>query len=165
MSKQIPKILFHGSTFLSKTLMNSYDITGELRKWDETESNRFLYATTDKDEAVRQAIYSSLERIHGATRFKTEADESGVLFVTVTGPLTQSQLEQAVAQTSVYLYQITTNKFHDWKLVNNLVNSLQDEWKTRQHIPNMDFTVKKIHGRDLLDSTRFIAACDQVNSM
>ena len=43
----LPSKLYHGTGFNDLVLKPGYEHTGKEIKWDETESNRYLYATAD----------------------------------------------------------------------------------------------------------------------
>jgi len=53
-------MLFHGSGFDQSELMPGFYRSGNLVKWDETESNMFLYTTTEREVAIGQGFASTV---------------------------------------------------------------------------------------------------------
>ena len=118
-------VLYHGSMWKrnDKRLFPGFYMSGELKKWDGTESNKFLYACTDKDEAIRQAVYAMLE---GKFRVTGIQNEGKKIVVTANDVV----LPKDVLNETVYLYHIPVLGRDEWVKVNNAQNGLSNEWKT-----------------------------------
>lgn len=119
------KILYHGSCWKRNDgiLFPGYFHSGELKKWDETESNKFLYADEDKNEAIRQSIYALVERdfkvvkIHGS---------EGKIIIEAHDVI----LPKDILSKTVYLYMVPMLEKDEWTPVKNKVNGMLREWKT-----------------------------------
>lgn len=102
--------------------------THELVRWDGTESNRYLYATTNHEVAIDQAVASLLEKRFKATRFRTNGNAIDVWIEN------KGKEDPDLSGFSVWLYSIFTTPSQGWEKVNNAQNNLDDEWKTREFI-------------------------------
>ena len=127
-SNAVPHLLYHGSAFNDEELMPGYKRTGILVEWDETESNKFLYATTSKKEAIKLGLASSIEKTFKLNKFKTEGDS---IFIVIEG----NELSYAkLCKLPLYVYTIRTTDRDGWVANNNEHNNMSDEWKTDQTI-------------------------------
>ncbi len=57
-----PTHLYHGSGFKQSELKPGYEHTQKLVSWDRYESNAYLYATTEKTQAILLGISSTWEK-------------------------------------------------------------------------------------------------------
>ena len=120
-----PDILFHGSNYSSGLLSPSFFITGKERFWDDTESNHFLYFTSDKMMAVYMAYASLLEGFYALTEFHLEEEK---IRVKTDFPFNIRE----TLQNTVYLYEVVPDS--SFVLVNNKINGLKNEWKTQKKV-------------------------------
>lgn len=118
-------ILYHGSCWKRNDgiLMPGFFHSGELKKWDKTESNKFLYADENKDESIRQAIYALIERDFKVV--KIHGSEGKIIIEAHDVILPKDILGQ-----TVYLYMVPKLSKDDWAKVGNEVNGMTTEWKT-----------------------------------
>lgn len=131
----LPKNLYHASNFESTTLRPSFEITGELVEWDGTESNKYLYASTDKDEAIKMALASYLEREYGVDRFITEGKQIVIHSIV---KLKTTDILKAV----IWIYSIDVNKDDGWFKNNNGWNKMTTEYKTMKNISRFKYVEK-----------------------
>lgn len=131
--------LYHGSGYKQTELKPSYMYTGEIVRWDKTESNEWLYATVSMEEAITQGLASVVEKTWKLSRFKSDGRKLTFQF---DGKL---PTVQEIAALSVYLYKIDWIK-ELWVKVNNVHNGMDNEYKT-----------KEIIGAGMIDS------CEPVN--
>lgn len=116
--------LYHGSAWRNVVLKPGIHYGGVEKQWDETESNRFLYATRDRNLAVAMGMVGLLEdyafdRFHyGEDGINIETDtDAGVILRGLEGKY-------------VYLYVIVVREDQGWVKVRNKHNNAVDEWKT-----------------------------------
>ncbi|MNH65402.1 hypothetical protein D3C73_174110 [compost metagenome] len=119
--------LYHGSGYKQPELKPGIMHSGELQRWDKTESNEFLYATTLMEEAIAQGLASVIEKHWNLSRYQSSGD---TITIIVDGPLPSLKELQAL---TVYLYKIHWEK-SVWVLVDNLHNGMSNEYKTKQVI-------------------------------
>lgn len=122
-SEALPGILYHGSRFKQNELQPGYNHSRKLVKWDQTENNTFLYATSVKDTAIELGFASSLEKLFDVTYFKVEGKE---ILIECTSELKLKDL----AIVPVYLYKIDCKDSDGWKKNNNEHNGIATEYKT-----------------------------------
>ncbi len=125
---KIPLVLFHGSAFNDNELRPGFERSGVLVEWDETENNRYLYATTSKEDARLLGLASALEKRFLLDRFSYE--DKTIKIVTPEKDLKTA----SILSLDVYLYTIKTNRDDDWVKNNNQSNHIDSEWKT-DHSP------------------------------
>lgn len=119
--------LYHGSGYKHPELKPGIMHSGELQKWDKTESNEWLYATTLMEEAVAQGFASVIEKHWNLSRYQSHGD---TVVVIIDGPL-PSQRELEALQ--VYLYKIDWDT-NLWAKVDNMHNGMTNEYKTKSVI-------------------------------
>lgn len=113
--------LYHGSAYKTDVLKPGIKHTGVKIDWDNTESNEWLYASSDRTEATMLGFFSYLEKHHGGTAFHMSANE----IIITSDPFELDDIK-------VYLYSINTDK--GWVKVNNQSNNSVTEYKTKNHI-------------------------------
>lgn len=126
----LPKKLYHGSGFNDRVLKPGFEHTDIEVHWDETESNKFLYATTDKESAIGLGWASSIEKSFELDRFKIEPDT----IIIELSPKHQSATLRELTACPVFLYTLTPKPADQWVLVDNAVNNFQTEYKTQATI-------------------------------
>lgn len=117
-------LLFHASFYFTQTLQPGFYASGIEVKWDETESNRFLYATTDRDEAIDQGFFSAMEKMGSVDRIHSSGNH---ITVDCDDP---SELSKLMQKTSIHLYSLDASVSDQWVPVNNKRNGLLGEYKT-----------------------------------
>jgi hypothetical protein len=114
--------------YAQEELMPGIKRSGEKVEWDGTESNEYLYATTDRETAVSQGFASAMEKVFPVRRFRTEGRDIHI-FLEGKHP-TPEQLKKL----TVNLYTIRVLPQDQWRKNNNKVNGLDTEWTTQQTI-------------------------------
>lgn len=125
----LPDILYHGSYFKSeKELVPAFDISGEEVIWDETESNKFLYACTSREFAIDMGFASAFEKLYLVSRVRTTKDKL-IINLDKTQKLKPRIDPNKIV---IYLYEITNT--NDFELVDNHFNGAVGEYKTNKHL-------------------------------
>lgn len=135
----IPR-LYHASSFLQTVLQPGIAYTGEKVQWDETESNEWLYATTDKEAAIEQGLASAVEHRWPLHQFKSQGDNLLFVFDEGTTLPTRRDLERL----TVYLYTIHPHVSDGWQKNNNPVNDMTTEYKTQAAIRDRIVSAVKV---------------------
>jgi hypothetical protein len=130
-----PATLYHGSKFKQTELKPGFLHTGVLVKWDKTESNEFLYATTEFNTAAELGFASSLEKIFTMDCFHVD---KGHIVIQTPDKITTTQLEQAV----VYIYTIECLDKDNWIKNDNEHNGLDTEYKTKCTVRSIKECIK-----------------------
>lgn len=125
----IMKFLYHGSGYKHSELKPGIHHTGKLQRWDNTESNEWLYATTMREEAIAQGLASVIEKNWSLTRFQS-TDRSIVIYIDGKVPTYAD-----IVKLTVYLYVIQWDDAH-WTKVDNVSNGMESEYKTKTTIPS-----------------------------
>lgn len=123
--------LYHTSAYRTDTLRPSYQITGELVEWDETESNKFLYASADKAASIDQGFASLLEKLYALKRYVSNDKQITIYLYNKTIP----KIEELYSKI-IYLYIIDYDIGDGWVKVNNEHNNMKDEYKTSNIVPS-----------------------------
>jgi hypothetical protein len=131
--------LYHGSGYKQNELMPGFKRSGVLVEWDQTESNKFLYATTDMDTAIGQGFASAAEKLFNMSRFSEKGME---ILIEIEGDKLPTIEE--LTTVNVYLYTIEMLPRDEWQKVNNAVNGLETEYKTEHTIKSGLHSVEKI---------------------
>lgn len=127
-----PKFLYHGSAFLQKELKPGYRHTKKTVTWDKYESNHYLYSTSSKENAILLGISSSIEKAFDLK--STHFDHSKkILKLVFYGDIPSLQ---ELMDVKVYLYTLPYCS-STWKLNNNPVNRIKDEYKTTKTITEL----------------------------
>lgn len=121
--------LFHGSMYEQPELMPGFLRSGELVQWDQTESNKYLYTTSDREEAIEQGFASAVEKKYRVDRFI--AMGKSVHFVIDEKKLPTMTELQAL---DVFLYEIDYHRDSGWIKNRNKHNGMYTEYKTDQVI-------------------------------
>lgn len=121
------KTLYHASAFLHEELKPGIEHSGVLTNWDVTESNEWLYATTDREEAISQGLASVVEKKWRLSRYQTNGDKIVLHFER--NPPTRKELNEL----SIYPYSINWESWV-WTKVDNKHNDSWSEYKTKANI-------------------------------
>lgn len=120
--------LYHGSGYKHPELKPGIMHSGELQKWDQTESNEYLYATTLMEEAIAQGFASCIEKDYKLSRYQSAGD---TITIYIDGPVPSLR---ELSGLTMYLYKIDWDK-SIWVKVDNLHNGMNNEYKTKSVIP------------------------------
>ncbi len=138
--------LYHGSSFKHTKLKPGFDHTGVRVEWDKTESNEFLYADENADEAVSMALASLLEQKYNLKRYQTSGNS-----ITITLAKGERLFgKYDLARLKVYVYIIAKVDSDGWVKVNNQHNNSTTEWKTKKHIDQNIIGIKEVDVYDWL---------------
>lgn len=127
-----PTLLYHGSLYKQNELMPGFKRSGKLVQWDGVENNTYLYATSNKAEAISLGFGSALEKTLDSRRYATY-DNNIVVYFNRELP-TREDLVKLV----VYLYTIRFKATDGWVKNNNPLNNIDTEWVTQSTVRNLD---------------------------
>lgn len=119
-------ILYHGSGFDQTELMPGFLRSGKLVQWDETESNEWLYTTTDRDEAISQAFASMIEKTYESKSYHRDGNRITIELAKCVKP-SLAELKKI----QLFLYTIRLEPEDQWQKNNNEHNQIKTEWKTQ----------------------------------
>lgn len=125
----IPR-LYHASSYLQEELKPGIAYTGEKVEWDETESNEWLYATSNKEAAIAQGLASAIEHHWLLHRFQSSGNHLAFTFDAGTPVPTRRDLERL----KVYLYVIHAHVADGWVKNSNTHNKLRSEYRTQNTV-------------------------------
>lgn len=154
-----PSTFYHGSLYKQKELMPGFKRSGELTTWDVTESNKNLYVSTDREEAIRLGIASALEKVFDSDRFATHGED---LTVYCKKDITLDDFWNL----EVYLYTIPNRPEDEWVKNCNPHNNIETEWITQNTVRNIAverINVRKFMMGKLLTFTKAPVATDPLN--
>lgn len=141
-----PMYLYHGSGFKQTELKPGYQYTKKLVTWDGYESNAFLYATTDKQEAMLLGISSKWEKEWTLKTTNINHDNKTIdLCFEGKAPSIKE-----LYSIDCWLYTILYEP-HDWIKNRNPYNGIDTEYKTKQTIRDIS-DVQKIDVEQVLKS-------------
>lgn len=141
-------ILYHGSAYNHHTLKSGYERSGVLKKWDVTESNEFLYATTSKEDAIQMGFCSMLEQ--NGFLIKNFSSNSLNIVVKSKPLITLDAIKNGILKGKyVYLYELSSSRF-----VKNFneYNNMETEYKTQSTIPAREIINKETYSVEKLMS-------------
>lgn len=141
----LPDVLYHGSRFHQKELKPGFMHTGVVTRWDDGESNIFLYATTEKETAIGLGLSAAIEYTFKLERFKIEGDQIWI------NSKHQGVNLESIQQLSVYLYTIMPQVRDQWVTNDNHKNNINSEYKTNQILKG-NLAVEKIDLRAWLST-------------
>lgn len=130
LNESSPKLLYHGSMYRHDVLKPAFQITGELREWDEGQSNEWLYATPDINLAIEMGLASAVEQKWIVNRFHTDGPEITIELDVRSPPLSQHMLHRI----TVTLYTITFKLMDGWERVDN---DEVNEWRTKRAVSSI----------------------------
>ena len=143
-----PDFIYHGSMYQSAELMPGFKRSGKLVKWDKVENNMYLYATTNKEEAISLGFASAVEKVYGLDEYHTGEDNSISLKIAKKG-ITLNHLSDL----EIYVYTIPVKHDDEWVLNNNHHNNINTEYKTTKTIMDIG-RMEKIDVKKWLDSKK-----------
>lgn len=118
-----PEFLYHGSLFKQAELMPGFKRTNKITRWDKTESNIFLYASSVENTAIELGFASAIEKLFAVSHFHSQ---NGKIEIETNDTVTRDELTNVV----VYLYKIRFNPKEGWLKNDNKHNGLTTEYKT-----------------------------------
>jgi len=140
-----PTALYHGSLYKQTELMPGFKRSGELTVWDGVESNIFLYATSNKQEACLLGIGSAAEKTFNSERF---IELEGDIWVFTSSPISIDEF----LKMEIYCYTLPFRDNDGWKKNNNPYNNIDTEWKTKNTI--RDVQVEQVDIRTVMKGKR-----------
>lgn len=130
-NKDEPEILYHGSMYCQNKLQPGFKHTGKIVKWDVTESNMYLYATSVRATAIELGFASAVEKMFDVTRFISKGD---TIRIESTEDITEEDLHKVI----VYVYAIPNLQEDKWVLNDNDHNGITTEYKTSRVIRSIN---------------------------
>lgn len=125
--------LYHGSMYNQKELMPGFKRSGVEVKWDKTESNHFLYATTERSIAENLGFASAIEKKFHLKSFHCKGD-------TLVAESDLNLTMEDLASLEVHIYTIEIKPDDNWVKNNNEHNRMDSEYKTKNTIENIEKT-------------------------
>jgi len=116
--------VYHGSPHNQDELYPGVHYTGEIRYWDDEQSNQYLYATNDREGAVQMGFASLLEQRYPLDRFQVRGKK--IIVYLEKGALPQ---KSDLKGTKVYLYTLLY-QHHNWEKLNT--NQGFHEYRTQE---------------------------------
>jgi hypothetical protein len=141
----IEQLLYHGSGFDQKELMPGYLRSGQLVQWDKTESNEWLYTTTDRDEAISQAFASMIEKTYKSMEYHRHGSKINIVF-----PMEVKPSLEELKKLELYLYTIRLDADDGWVKNANEHNQIKTEWKTQSIVD------RNIIGKEQVDLVKWL---------
>lgn len=137
-----PTVLYHGSRFKQTELKPGFLHTGVLVEWDETESNKFLYATSVYNTAMELGFASSIEKAFDVDHFHVD---KGIISIQTPDDLKIEQLYNL----PVFIYTLQCLDGDCWMKNANEHNGLDTEYKTNR-------TIRAIEKCEALDIRKWL---------
>lgn len=136
---KLPTTLYHCSAYSNKELLRpGIKHTGKIVEWDNGESNEYLYATTDKEEALSLGFATAIEHKYKLDRYTTKGNQ-------ITIASSDNILFKELSKLEFYLYSIQVKPEDGWIKNNNPNNQITTEWKTDQDISSFDAEKVDVH--------------------
>lgn len=144
---KIPAILYHGSAYRTSLLKPGLKASMAPKHYDQTESNAYLYATPERDEALFHAFCGIIEHHYNAKRVRKDQDQI------------QIDLEDSLVPTlaalsplQLYLYRFCPEPDDQWVLVDSAQNPGYPEYKSQAEIGQERFQRTSLPVGTWLDS-------------
>ncbi len=145
----VPEKLYHGAPFNNAILKPGIKYSKKLVKWDGTESNEFLYASSTKEEAIAMSFASLLEKKYKIEKFQVIKN---TIKVTSNDDIKKTDFQE----TKLYLYIIETTEGQNWIKVNNIHNRSDTEYKTKEDIDPDHFDKEEINLSEWLEDKKIM---------
>lgn len=133
----IPKelLLYHGSAYREeKELKPGIMHTGELQEWDLTESNRYLYFTSDIRAAKLLALAGAINKKYLLDRFQYD-EAARKLVITVSWRAGDGNIREVmrdIQTMKMYMYVLRAENIPGLLPCHNTFNQMTGEYKTKQ---------------------------------
>lgn len=134
-------MLYHGSMYKQPELMPGFKRTGVLQEFDTTETNEWLYASTNLDESLRQGLYSLLGQHFAVQRISSAGKR---ILIDIRSDQKGQELENYTefkrnargwfSDFKIHLYALEMLDKDNWLRNINPHNHLRTEWKTQSTI-------------------------------
>lgn len=128
----LPATLYHASAYRHSELMPGYKRSGKLVRWDNVETNEWLYASTELETVKALGLASAIEKKYQLDRFLFNGNTLTLHF-----PVHTSVSLNQIKKLDVWVYTIATQEEDGWIENKNPVNSLDTEWKTQATISSI----------------------------
>lgn len=145
----LPPYLYHGSAYRQKELMPGFKRSGELVRWDGSEDNTWLYATSEKEAAVMLGISSAIEKQFKLDRYQCD-EKAKKMVIEVSEPLTIADIHKL----HVVLYTIKASVDDGWMANHNPANGIDSEFKTQRDIETNIVRCEDVRVADVLRGWR-----------
>jgi hypothetical protein len=144
--------LYHGSAFKHTELKPGFEHSGVEVNWDQTESNRFLYAQASKIETQLLGLASAIEKKYALARYQYRG-KNITIEIDENKPLPTMSGIQALV---VWLYEIDKRDEDGWVKSDNPHNNIHNEWKTTKTIKDAILSVNQIDIKELLSDRHVV---------
>lgn len=124
---KLPPKLYHASAFKATILEPGYKHVHKLVKWDNGETNHYLYATTDRQAAIDMGVASAIEHKYELDSFSVHGDS-----VTIKTPADITLND--ISRLRVYIYMIHPDADDQWLYNHNGSNHMRTEYKTKSDV-------------------------------
>ena len=145
------EMIYHGSCYLKDKLMPGFERASVLMRWDQFESNKFLYATIDREQAIAQAFVDAVDKRYPLSQIVIGSDEIALKFSDYKLP---SKLELSALDVYVYHIPFDREDLENPWIQNLTENGSNHEHKTEQII--RDFEVEKVNLEEWMHSKKLI---------
>ena len=145
--------LYHGSAHQHDEIKSGFSRSGKRVVWDETESNEYVYLSSNKLEAAEMALASYLEQNYKLVQFTVDRRDIKLKFEDNESADKFSEFVESneTSATHDFLYVYTVRPNPKYRPVNNRYNYSETEYKTKDVIPKDDIAhVEEIRVRGLL---------------
>ena len=124
--------LYHGSGYLHNELKPGFKHSGKIIRWDVTESNKWLYASTELEVVKQLGFSSAVAQRWNLKEFHSDKKSLSFIFP----PGVEVSLEE-IYELDVYIYTIIPSTEDNWIKNTNEHNHLDSEWKTTNTVKNI----------------------------
>lgn len=133
----IPKelLLYHGSAYReTKELKPGFMHTGVLQQWDQTETNEWLYFTSDAREAKLQALAGAIAKKYLLDQFQYDMGKKSLTVRLTKRPEDPDihKVSRDIFTARMYMYVLRAKNIPGLVANNNPHNGMKTEYKTRQ---------------------------------
>lgn len=144
----LPSVLYHGSAYWTNVLKPGFKHTGVEVQWDETESNKFLYATTERETAIGLGLASAIEKAYTLNQYQIRGNS-------ITINTDQKITVVDLYELEVWIYTIHPGPKENWSLNKNPHNGLDTEFKT-------DHTIRSVRTVERVDIKKWLRNKDVI---
>lgn len=127
-------LYYHGTIHKTNVLEPGFKKTGKLEKFEDEETNEFLYVTGKRSEAILQGFFSAAESVsssvHGFSRFLARSDGAKII-IESSNPMFDIDKVLAIP---LYLYSFESDYRDDLKPVLSKSNPDYPQHKTKKTI-------------------------------
>lgn len=146
----LPQYLYHGSAFKQKQLMPAFKRTGILESWDYTETNEYLYLTSNKQSAIGLGFMSALAKRYDLQRVILTDNHFNIVIRNTNTVINKEDIYSL----EVYLYTVKPKLDH-WLKNKNDHNQMRTEYKTSATLTDEIISYERIDLRMWLKDKTF----------